>query len=202
MRTTIRLAELSDGDAVAHIYRPAVLESATSFEIVAPQGKEMGIRIERTLQRTPWLVCEYGNEVVGYAYARSHNDRPAYQWSVDTTVYVRGDQQRTGVGRALYMSLFAILARQGYYSAYAGITLPNDASIGLHEAVGFTPVGIYRGVGFKFGAWQDVAKYQRALAPRNRTPNHPVSLPTLLKTVELEPSLSVGLQFLTALTRS
>lgn len=201
MRTTIRLAEISDGEALSHIYRPAVIDSATSFEIVAPLGKEMGVRVERTLQHTPWLVCEYGNDVVGYAYASRHRDRPAYQWSADTAVYVRGDQQRTGVARALYMSLFAILTRQGFYSAYAGITLPNEASVGLHTAVGFTPVGVYRGVGFKHGAWRDVAWYERALAARNRTPNHPVSLPTLLKTVELEPSLSVGLQFLRALIR-
>ncbi|MEO7360921.1 MAG: N-acetyltransferase, partial [Gemmatimonadaceae bacterium] len=98
MRTTIRLATIADGDALARIYRPAVIESATSFEIVAPMGKEMGVRVERTLQRTPWLVCEYGSEVVGYAYANTHRERPAYQWSVDTTVYVREDQQRTGVG--------------------------------------------------------------------------------------------------------
>lgn len=201
MRTTIRLATIADGDAIAHIYRPAVLDSATSFEIVAPQGKEMGVRVERTLQRTPWLVCENGNDVVGYAYANTHKDRPAYQWSVDTTVYVRADQHRTGIGRALYMSLFAILVRQGFYSAYAGITLPNESSIGLHTAIGFTPIGVYRGVGFKHGAWRDVAWYERALAPRNRTPNHPVSLPTLLQTVELEPSLAVGLQFLRALMR-
>lgn len=201
MRTTIRLATIADGDAIARIYRPAVIDSATSFEIVAPQGKEMGVRVERTLQRTPWLVCENGNEVVGYAYANTHHERPAYQWSVDTTVYVRADQHRTGVGRALYMSLFAILIRQGFYSAYAGITLPNEASIGLHTAIGFTPVGVYRGVGFKHGAWRDVAWFERELAPRNRTPNHPVSLPTLLKTVELEPSLAVGLQFLQALMR-
>ncbi|MEO7997308.1 MAG: N-acetyltransferase family protein [Gemmatimonadaceae bacterium] len=201
MRTTIRLATVADGDAIARIYRPAVIDSATSFEIVAPQGKEMGVRVERTLQRTPWLVCENGNDVVGYAYANTHHERPAYQWSVDTTVYVREDQHRTGVGRALYMSLFAILVRQGFYSAYAGITLPNEASIGLHTSIGFTPVGVYRGVGFKHGAWRDIAWLERELAPRNRMPNHPVSLPTLLKTVELEPSLAVGLQFLQALMR-
>lgn len=201
MRTTIRLATVSDGEALAHIYRPAVIDSAVSFEMVAPLGKEMGVRVERTLQHTPWLVCEYGNEVVGFAYASRHRDRPAYQWAVDTTVYIRADQHRTGIGRALYMSLFSILERQGFYTAYAGITLPNEASIGLHTSLGFTPVGVYRGVGFKLGAWRDVAWFEREISPRNRTPNHPVSLPTLLKTVELEPSLAVGLQFLQALIR-
>lgn len=201
MRTTIRLATIADGDALAHIYRPAVIDNAASFELVAPQGKEMGVRVERTLKRTPWLVCEYGNDVVGFAYANTHNERPAYQWSVDTTVYVREDQHRTGVGRALYMSLFAILVRQGFYSAFADIVLPNEASVGLHTSLGFKPVGVYHGVGFKHGAWRDIGTFERELAPRNRVPNHPVSLPTLLQTVELEPSLAVGQQFLRALMR-
>lgn len=199
MRTRIRLATIADGDAVAHIYRPAVEDSATSFELVAPQGKEMGVRIERTLQRTPWLVCGIGNEVVGFAYATPHHDRPAYQWSTDVAIYVRADQHRAGIGRALYMSLFAILVRQGYYTAYAGITLPNDASLALHASIGFTPVGVYKGVGFKHGAWRDVAWFTRELAPRNRTPNHPVSLPTLLQTAQLEPALATGLQFMRAM---
>ncbi len=199
MRATIRLATAADGQALAHIYRPAVTNSATSFELVAPDADEMTRRVERTLPRTPWLVCERGGEVVGYAYACAHRDRPAYQWSTDVSAYVRGDQHRTGVARALYTSLFAILVRQGFYNAYAGITRPNAASIALHTSLGFDSIGVYRGVGFKQGSWHDVEWFERELAPKNRAPNHPVSLATLLQTAELEPSLAVGQQLLRAL---
>lgn len=199
MRATIRLATTDDGDALAYIYRPAVTESATSFELVPPSALEMARRVERTLQRTPWLVCERGGEVVGFAYAAAHRDRPAYQWSTDVSAYVREDQQRTGVARALYSSLFAILVRQGFYNAYAGVTLPNEASVEFHRAMDFDQIGVYQGVGFKLGAWHDVAWFERELALKNRLPNHPVSLPTLLKTAELEPSLAVGQQLLRAL---
>ena len=139
----------------------------------------MARRVERCLARTPWLVAEREGVVVGYAYAGAHRDRPAYQWSVETSAYVRDDAHRGGVGRALYAELFALLARQGFRNAYAGITLPNDASVGFHEACGFTRVGVYRGVGYKLGAWHDVLWLERALLPRVSDPQLPIPLPAL-----------------------
>jgi len=139
----------------------------------------MGRRVEKLAGRTPWLVCEHAGAVIGYAYAGPHRDRFAYQWSVEVSAYVSADFHRAGVARALYTSLFAILVLQGFRNAYAGITLPNAASVGLHDALGFTPVGVYRGVGYKLGAWHDVAWLERALAPRVPEPEVPTPLSAL-----------------------
>ena len=140
--------------------------SPISFETVAPDAAEMASRIAATLPRYPWLVCEVGGVVAGYAYASQHRVRAAYQWAVDVAVYIDSRYHRQGLGRALYVALFRLLARQGIYNAYAGITLPNAKSVGLHEALGFVPVGVYREVGFKCGRWLDVGWWQLALMPK------------------------------------
>jgi phosphinothricin acetyltransferase len=191
----IRLATPDDAAEVAAIYAPAVTERATSFELEAPDAAEMARRIERTLGRTPWLVCARAGVVLGYAYASAHRERAAYRWSVDVSAYVRADARRGGVGRGLYASLFAVLARQGFRNAYAGVTLPNDASVGLHRAVGFTPVGVYRGVGYKLGAWHDVAWFEREIAPRVSDPPEPAPLPDVDASVRAE-ALAAGLPLL------
>jgi L-amino acid N-acyltransferase YncA len=120
MSATIRLATIADGPALAAIYAPAVLAHATSFELEAPDGAEMARRVETLTTRTPWLVCEFRSAVVGYAYASPHRDRWAYQWSVEVSAYVGAAAQRSGVARALYTSLFAVLVMQGFRNAYAG----------------------------------------------------------------------------------
>ena len=173
MSASIRLANPGDGPALAEIYRPAVADNATSFELEPPDGAEMARRVARCMEKTPWLVCERHGRVVGYAYGGMHRDRAAYQWSVEVSAYVHHDFHKQGIARALYASLFAALAVQGYRNAYAGITLPNDASVALHTAMGFTPVGVYRAIGYKFGAWHDVAWLERELAPRIMDPPVP-----------------------------
>ncbi|WP_458206512.1 arsinothricin resistance N-acetyltransferase ArsN1 family B [Haladaptatus sp. NG-SE-30] len=157
---TIRLATESDAPQIAAIYEPIVRETVISFETDPPDETEMADRISATLPTYPWLVCEHDGETLGYAYASSHRSRDAYQWSVDVSVYVRADHRRSGVGRGLYESLFALLRPQGFYNAYAGIALPNPASVGLHESMGFEQVGVYRNVGYKNGAWHDVGWWQ------------------------------------------
>ena len=156
--TGIRLAVPADAEQVQAIYAPYVAASI-SFEAEPPSVEEMGRRIAKLEGRYPWLVCEYGEEILGYAYASPHRERAAYLWSVDVSVYVEQGRRRQGIGRALYRSLFKVLSYQGYCSAYAGITLPNPASIGLHTSLGFQPVGVYRNVGYKSGAWHDVGWY-------------------------------------------
>ena len=193
--STIRLATPDDAARVAAINAPAVTNSFISFELAAPDAAEMARRVERTLARTPWLVCDRAGVVLGYAYAGAHRERAAYQWSVDVSAYVRADARRGGVARALYASLFALLARQGFRNAYAGIALPNDASVALHHAVGFTPVGVYRGVGYKLGAWHDVAWLERALAPRVSDPAEPVPLDEI-DAAGLRRALAAGLPLL------
>lgn len=143
-----------DALACAHIYEPAVTDGVSSLEEVAPSASDMQRRIEKVTRGYPWLVAEDdGGVVVGYAYATQHNERAAYRWATDTSVYVAPSRQRRGVGRALYGALLPLVVRQGFYVACAGITLPNDASVGLHESFGFEPVGSYERVGFKFGRW-------------------------------------------------
>jgi phosphinothricin acetyltransferase len=173
----IRMAAADDGAAVAAIYRPYVTDAATSFELDAPSAAEMARRIESVLAVAPWLVCaDPGGGLVGYAYASQHRERAAYRWSVDVTVYVRSDRHRRGVGRALYRSLFELLRLQGFYVAHAGITLPNPASVGLHESLGFRPVGVYPAVGWKLGAWRDVGWWRLPLGERPATPAPPLAL--------------------------
>jgi phosphinothricin acetyltransferase len=193
----IRFARAEDGPALAAIYAPAVAGRATSFEAEPPDGDEMARRAERLLARTPWLVLLLDGALAGYAYASPHRDRAAYQWSVEVSAYVAGGAHRRGVGRALYGALFDVLALQGFRNAYAGVTLPNDASVGLHRALGFAPVGVYRGVGYKLGAWHDVAWYERGLAPREAEPAPPVPLAELradpARAARVEAALRAGL---------
>jgi L-amino acid N-acyltransferase YncA len=172
----IRVARDADAAAIAAIYRPIVESTTISFETVAPDADEMLRRLADTLPAYPWLVCDVGGQVAGYAYASKHRVRAAYQWSVDTSVYIDGEHRRLGIGRGLYQSLFAILAAQGYVNAFAGIALPNAESVGLHEAVGFEPLGVYRRVGYKFGAWRDVGWWQLALKAHEASPDAPIDL--------------------------
>jgi phosphinothricin acetyltransferase len=171
----LRLAHADDAAAIAAIYAPCVLHTAISFELAPPSPAEIAERMARGAAYAPWLVATRGDDVVGYAYAGRYRERLAYQWSVEASVYVRADHQRGGVGRALYASLFALLRVQGFYTVFAGITLPNPASVAIHEALGFAPVGVYRCAGYKHGAWRDVGWWQLALRERTGEPAPPLS---------------------------
>lgn len=154
-----------DAAACAAIYAPNVEGSPTSFEERAPGATEMAARIERTSATHPWLVAEDGGEVAGYAYACPFQQRPAYRWSASVSVYVAAGRHGEGIGRALYTELLARLRRQGFRMACAGITLPNPASVGLHEGLGFVQSGVNREIGWKDGAWRDVGWWQLELVP-------------------------------------
>lgn len=162
----VRAAEPGrDAAACAAIYAPHVEGSAVSFEERPPDAEEMAQRIERVASTHAWLVAERGGRVVGYAYACPFQARPAYRWSASVSVYVGDGERGRGVGRALYESLFELLRRRGYRMACAGITLPNPASVGLHESLGFASTGVNRQIGWKHGAWRDVGWWQLELAP-------------------------------------
>jgi len=197
MSATMRVALAEDAEAILAIYAPIVRETAISFEVEPPTQVEMHERIATTLRRLPWLVCEHQGEVLGYVYASPHRARAAYQWSVDVSVYIHATVRRTGMGRALYHALFELLILQGLYQCYAGITLPNPASVGLHEALGFQPVGVYEAVGYKLGEWHDVGWWQRALQLRPSLPTPPITFEVLRQTsTAWEAALHAGRQLL------
>jgi L-amino acid N-acyltransferase YncA len=156
----IRAADPADAASIAAIYAPFVLSGTVSFESEAPDPRAMRHRIAAGDGFYPWLVATNGGGVVGYAYAGRFRDRPAYAWTVETSIYLAGDAQQRGVGRLLYEALIDTLRAQGFIQAIGAIALPNDASIKLHEQVGFRRAGVIREAGFKFGRWIDVGFWQ------------------------------------------
>ena len=183
---TTRDATTTDVPAMLAIYRPFVTESAVSFELEAPSVEEFGRRVADAQSRWAWLVAEGHGGVAGYAYAGQYKSRAAYRWSVETAVYVHEDQRRDGVGRALYERLFEALAARGHCTAYAGITVPNEASASLHRALGFTEIGVFRRAGWKFGRWHDVS-WAAARAARRPAPLMAAALgPRLVPAGELD----------------
>lgn len=189
---TIRIAEPADAPGVAAIYGPFVAASPVSFEMAVPTAPEMESRITSGLAFAPWLVCVDGAHVDGYAYASRHRERAAYRFCVDVSVYVGEGRRRTGVGRALYTSLLALLRLQGFYAVHAGITLPNEASVRLHESLGFRPAGVYPRVGFKCGAWHDVGWWQLALRDRRGEPLETLSMEALRRSAQWDEAVAAG----------
>jgi phosphinothricin acetyltransferase len=159
-----------DAAACAAIYAPFVTATAVSFEEEAPDPEEVSRRIARISTRYPWLVAEVDGAVAGYAYGCPHRERAAYRWTAEVTIYLDSEYRNRGIGKALYTALLELLARQGIRTACGGVTLPNPASVALHESCGFEPVGIYRKVGFKLGAWHDVGWWQLELASGGEQP--------------------------------
>jgi L-amino acid N-acyltransferase YncA len=160
----IRDASEQDAEACAAIYAPYVTDTAITFEIDPPSPAEMAERIAAAARTHAWLVLEDDGRVVGYAYGGPFKARAAYRWSCEVSVYLERGRRRTGAGRALYEALFERLAARGFRTAVAGMTLPNEASVGLHRALGFEPIGTYRKIGWKHDSWHDVAWAQRLLA--------------------------------------
>jgi L-amino acid N-acyltransferase YncA len=173
MAAHIRFAEPTDAAGILAIYAPYCESTCVSFEVVSPTVEQMQERISRITADYPWLVAEIDGQTAGYVYASRHHERAAYRWSVDVAVYVAARQQRRGIGRTLYETLFSILREQGLFKTFAGITLPNPASVGLHESLDFRPAAVYEGVGYKFGRWLDVGWWQRDLQPERDGPTEP-----------------------------
>ncbi|MDT8915929.1 arsinothricin resistance N-acetyltransferase ArsN1 family B [Amycolatopsis sp. PS_44_ISF1] len=161
----IRDASASDAEVCAAIYAPYVTDTTITFETEPPTADEMAERITNAVKTHAWLVIENEGRVVGYAYAGPYKARAAYRWSCEVSVYLELGRRRTGSGRALYEALFARLVERGFRTAVAGMTLPNDASVGLHRSLGFELIGTYRRIGWKHGAWRDVSWAQRDLVP-------------------------------------
>jgi phosphinothricin acetyltransferase len=171
---TLRLASVDDAAAIGAIYAPYVTGSIVSFEAEPPDEAEMRERIRSGGLLYPWLVaCDEEGSVLGYASASAFRARIAYRFTVETSVYLAGEAHGRGIGGALYWRLLAILEAQGFTQAIAAISLPNEASVRLHEKLGFVAAGIYRDVGYKLGGWRSVGLWQRKLAPLSEPPEEP-----------------------------
>ena len=185
----VRLAEEKDYAAILEIYAPFITDTAITFEIDVPVLSEFSMKIEDILRGYPWLMCEWNNQVVGYAYASRHRDRAAYQWSVESSVYVSPGLHKKGVGRALYAVLFELLSLQGFVHVYAGITLPNVKSEKFHETIGFTDLGTYTNIGYKLGAWHSVKWMELSLSTCKQSPPTPTPFSELRNTDKCQSAL-------------
>ena len=178
MKIEIRVATSEDAAQIATIYAPAVEESPVSFETEAPDEAEVARRVEETVATYPWLVAERGHEIISYVYARRLRPRPAYDWDVEATVFVKDGYQGRGVGRAIYTALLDVLTGQGFVNVYAVITVPNEASVDFHRAMGFKRAGAFPAAGFKFGAWHTIEMWYLQLGDLPDAPQPPIPFGT------------------------
>ena len=192
----IRMATPDDAEQMLAIYAPYITDNAVSFEVSVPSVREFQQRTSTTLERYPWLACELQGRVVGYAYASEYMERAAYQWSADCAVYVDSANRQTGVGTALYTSLFACLRLLGYRTVLAGITLPNAASEALHVRMGFDPIGTFKDIGYKLGSWHDVWWCQLTLGDLPDPPAPPRSIGEVSGTPAWQHALAEGQRLL------
>lgn len=190
---SIVLATAEHAAGIQAIYAPVVRDTAISFELEPPTVDEIATRVAAVTRDLPWLVLVRDGEVAGYAYASHFRTRPAYQWSVESSVYVHERERSRGVGRALYTALVPLLTELGYANVYAGIALPNPASVALHEQLGFVPIGAYHRAGHKLDSWHDVGWWELLLPVPATPPASPRSVSTLAGTHAWERAVAAGL---------
>ncbi|GFZ96215.1 GNAT family N-acetyltransferase [Dyella caseinilytica] len=166
----IRIARSEDADAIHAIYAPTIIDTAITFETELPGADAMRQRILTRLQHYPWLVWEENGQVLAYAYATRFRERAAYDWIAETSIYVHADARRRGIARHLYAVLLDVMRLQGINQAVGVITLPGEVSVALHEAMGFTPAGVWRKAGYKLERWWDVGVWQKELQPATNPP--------------------------------
>jgi phosphinothricin acetyltransferase len=173
--TTIRLASPADAAQILAIYSPYIENTSFTFETITPTIDQFAERISSYLQTWPWLVCEIDGLITGYAYASRYRERTAYQWCTEVSVYVHDDFQQRNIARALYLSLFDILERQGFRNIYAVVNLPNERSVAFHESLGFTWFATYEQVGYKLGKWKNVGWWRKTLNDFGMDPAAPIA---------------------------
>ncbi len=192
MAVEIRVAQPSDAAEILRIYAPFCESTRVTFEVVPPSLEDMRERIVRISATYPWLVAEDGDRILGYVYATRLRERAAYQWVVEVAVYISPEHQRRGLARVLYTTLFSLLRIQGYFKAFASVSLPNDASQGFHQNLGFRPAGNFEGAGYKGGEWVDVGWWQRELQPLVDAPLDPRSFPAIRNDPRIAAALAEG----------
>jgi len=180
----IRLASEAQCASILEIYEKFITDTVITFECKVPSVEEFSERMANIQKKYPWLVCEFQGNVVGYAYASQFNERSAYDWSVDFSVYIKPESQGKNLGKALYFALLELLKLQGYYNAYAGVTLPNIKSEGLHKSVGFKEAGVFHNAGFKFGDWYHVKWFELKIQEYSLKPAKPKTIGEINNTFE------------------
>jgi L-amino acid N-acyltransferase YncA len=170
----IRIAKTSDAASILEIYTPYILNTAITFETEIPSLENIEYRIITYQESWPWLVYEIAGTIVGYAYATKHRERAAYQWCVESSVYISDNFQQKGIAQALYTALFEILKYQGCRNVYAGITLPNDKSISFHKKFGFSKIAEYKKIGYKLGLWNTVSWWELKVNEYSADPAPPM----------------------------
>ena len=159
----IRLANPSDAATLLAIYAPYVENTAITFEYEVPTIEDFATRIEKTLEKYPYIVAEEDGLILGYAYASTYYARAAYDWAVELSVYVSQDARGKGVGSKLYDKLEDLLDQMGYMHFLACISLPNEASLALHRKRGYKQVAHFPKIGYKFERWHDIVWLQKSL---------------------------------------
>ena len=192
----IRLAREGDFDSILEIYAPFITDTVITFEYEVPTQAEFAKRIKDIQIKYPWLICAVDGNVVGYAYASQFNERSAYDWSVDFSIYIKPEFQGKNLGKALYFALLELLKLQGYYNAYAGVTLPNIKSEGLHQAFGFKEAGIFYNAGFKFGDWYHVKWFELKIQGYSLKPAMPKTIGEINNTFAFNEVISKAEQML------
>ncbi|MCE2484744.1 MAG: N-acetyltransferase [Desulfurellaceae bacterium] len=192
MAGLLRLATEDDAEGMLEIYAQVVEETVISFEEQPPSPQEFRSRIRTVLDRLPWLVCVFGDDLAGYAYATPFRSRAGYRWSVELTVYVHPNYHRRGVARSLYTALLRCLEAQGYHTAVALIALPNQASTALHAAMGFRRTGVLESIGYKHGRWINDDVWQLTIQPAPGAPSEPIPLSQFIGTREWQEALDSG----------
>ncbi len=175
----IRPATEADAEEMLGLYAPYVIHTTVTSEYEPPSLDEFLDRIRTYTAKMPWLCCEIDGQIVGYGYASPHRKRAAYQWSCETSIYTRIGYQRCGIASALYTALFEILAYQGYYSIYVGITCPNPRSMAFHMSMGFERMGAYHNSMYKFGQWRDVIWMGKSLRHHDGAPQPTIPYPEI-----------------------
>lgn len=182
----LRIAEERDAAAMLAIYAPYVIETTVSSEYEPPSHEEFLGRIRTYGSKLPWLVCEVDGQVAGYGYAAPHRTRAAYQWSVETSIYVAPDFHRCGIASSIYAALFELLTMQGYYNIFVGISSPNERSMKFHKAMGFVISGAYQNSMYKFGQWRDVLWMAKTLRVHENEPQPTVPFPEIAQSAVVQ----------------
>lgn len=179
MDVLMRRADRSDVEEILEIYKPYVLNTNVTFEYDVPTREEFAQRFMSIAREFPWLVCETGGRIVGYAYAERTFARAAYQWDADIAVYLREDAQGQGIAGCLYRAVESFLKRMGYVKLYALVTSENERSMRFHEKMGYKKIAVFPETGYKRGAWLGVVWYEKCLCSVAANPSSPISFSEL-----------------------